>query len=235
MGNYLNHLRQLSSPGTFLSKKKYFDYNIAEYLPKKPQKDIEILEIGPGLGEFVSFLNDKKINKIDILDNDGEVLKYVSSRFKIRNSIPVKDISSAGKKLGKYDLIMMMQVLEHLPLNIQGQVVDMLFKHLKNGGYLFIIVPNANNPLGITERYSDIQHTASFTTQSLLDLVGMSAILGFEVSVKGFEIPADNPLNILRKILQKLLHLLILAVMIINGGLFFKTLTPNIMLVIKRK
>lgn len=235
MGNYLNHLRQLSSPGTFLSKKKYFDYNISAYLPKKSLNEIEILEIGPGLGEFISFLNDKKISRIDIADNDSEVLKYVASKFKIGKSILVKDISATDKNLGRYDFIMMMQVLEHLPLDKQGQVINTLFKHLKRGGNLVIIVPNANNPLGITERYSDIQHTISFTTQSLLDLIGISRIANYEVLIKDFGIPADNPFNIFRKMLQKLLHLFILLIMIINGGLFFKTLTPNIMLIIKRK
>jgi 2-polyprenyl-3-methyl-5-hydroxy-6-metoxy-1,4-benzoquinol methylase len=231
MGSYLKHLEQLSSPATFMSKKNYFAWNI---LPFLETQNPNILEIGPGLGEFISFLNDRKIVNIDIADNDKGVLGYIKRKFKIRKSFYVKDLSR-NKNLKNYDLIMMMQVLEHIPVSKHKAVLKLLFNALKRRGILLIIVPNANNPLGIVERYSDIQHTTSFTSQSLIDLVHNSGIKGYEMSIKGFEIPGYNVVNIMRKIFQKILHLLILGIMMVNGGLFFNILTPNIMLVIRRK
>ncbi len=229
MGKYLDHLTQLSDFQTLRRKKEYFQYNFSSYITNKNNK---ILEIGPGLGEFVSFLNDKKIKNITIIDNDKVVLNFVAKKYTIMKKLLTNDLKSV--KLENYDLVLMMQVLEHIPVIKHGEIVKRLYKQLNRNGHLVIVVPNANNPLGITERYSDIQHRTSFTTQSLLDLVNISGINKKNIEIKGFEIPPTGVLNILRFLLQKILHIILLIIMIINGGTFFKVMTPNIILVIKK-
>lgn len=233
MGNYLNHLKQLSSPATFQSKKNYCDYNIGPFLPRQISNS-KILEIGPGLGEFVSFLNERGIFNIDVVDNDKEVLKFVSKNYRISKVIASENIGLLGKRLGSYDLIVLIQVLEHLPVNKHAAILKTLYSHLNKLGYLVIVVPNANNPLGLTERYSDVQHTSSFSTQALLDLIDAAGIKKAKVQIRGYEIPPYGIVNLIRILLQKMLHGLLLIIMIINGGLFFSTMTPNIMLVIKK-
>ena len=235
MSNYLKHLQSLSNQKTLQRKKDYINYNINNYLRNLNFKSFKALEIGPGLGEFESFLNDKGIEDIDIIDNDPNVLKHVSKSFKINRKFLIKKIDTLGKVLGKYDVIFLMQVLEHLPTSSYHKVLKLLYSRLMPNGYLFIIVPNANNPLGLVERYGDLQHTSSFTEQSLKDLILLSGINNFEYQIKGYEIPPYGIINIIRVILQKILHFFLLLIMIINGGIFFKTMTPNIMLVIKKK
>lgn len=235
MSNYLKHLQSLSSKKTLQRKKDYINYNINYFLRDLDSESFKALEIGPGLGEFESFLNDKDIVDIDIVDNDPNVIKHVSKSFKVNKKFLTKKIDALDKVLGKYDLIFLMQVLEHLPINSYHKVIKLLYHHLKPNSYLFIIVPNANNPLGLAERYGDLQHTSSFTTQSLKDLVLLSGINNFEYQIRGYEIPPYGIVNIIRVVLQKILHFFLLLIMIINGGIFFKTMTPNIMLVIKKK
>lgn len=233
MGNYLNHLKQLSTPATFQSKKNYCDYNIGPFLPKQVSNS-KILEIGPGLGEFVSFLNDRGGFNIDVVDNDREVLKFVSKNYRISKAIVSKNIGLLGRRLNNYDLIVLIQVLEHLPVSKHPAILRTLYSHLNKLGHLVIVVPNANNPLGLTERYSDVQHTSSFSTQALLDLIDASGIKKTKVQIRGYEIPPYRVINLIRILLQKILHGLLLLIMVINGGLFFKVMTPNIMLVIKK-
>lgn len=235
MGTYVDHLQQLSTPQTLKRKKDYVEYNLRDCFRKIGFKNIKVLEIGPGLGEFESFLNDKKAFDIDIVDNDKSILDYVSKRYKIKRKLLTKDILQAARQLRKYNIIFLMQVLEHLPIDKYHTILRLLYKCLENGGFLVIVVPNANNPLGLTERYGDLQHTGSFTEQSLKDLINLAGIINFTMEIRGYEIPPFDPLNILRIILQKILHTILLALMIINGGIFFKTMTPNVMLVIRKK
>jgi len=193
------------------------------------------LEIGPGVGELEDYLNEKGLRNIDIADNDQGVLDYVSSKYKVKNIYLINSTSSLDKKLKNYDLIVLIQVLEHLPNNTYAAALASLYKHLKPGGILIIAVPNAGNPLGLTERYGDLQHTISFTEQSLKDLLSVSGIENYEYRISGYEIPPYSLLNVARIILQKILHTFLLILMIINGGVFFRIMTPNIMMVISKK
>lgn len=234
MRNYVRHLEEMSTAQTFKRKKNYIDFNLRKYLENIGYKNTKFLEMGPGLGEFVSYLNDRGVSSIDIIDNDGNILEYVSKKYTIGKNFLSNNIISLDKKIGKYNFIFLMQVLEHIPKDQYVPCIQLLYKHLHRGGFLVIVVPNANNPLGLVERYGDLQHTGSFTEQSLRDLVNISDIEDEKIEIRGYEIPPYDPLNLLRIFLQKVLHLILLLIMIINGGIFFKTMTPNIMLVIRK-
>lgn len=222
----------MSSAKTFTRKVEYLKFNIKDFL--SGYKNPTVLEIGPGVGEFEFLLNSKRIKDIDIADNDKNVLSYVFKNYKVKNSILIKNPKDITKKLRNYDIIFLMQVLEHIPTSAFKRFLKTLYSHLKKNGILIIIVPNANNPLGLTERYADIQHTTSFTTQSLLDLSNLVPFKNSHITIKGFEIPIYGIVNIIRKILQKFLHTFLILIMAINGGVFYKTMTPNIMMIIKK-
>lgn len=234
MSRYIQHLQQLSNPKTFQRKKDYIDYNLKPYFGVVGYKNIKVFEIGPGLGEFESYLNDKGIFDIDIVDNDKSVLDFVSRKYKIKKSLVSKNIPLLNSKLGKYNLIFLMQVFEHLPIEQYKKIILTLFNHLNDNGFLIIVVPNGSNPLGIVERYADLQHNNCFTEQSLKDLVNLVGLKNYEMEIKGYEVPPYDLINVIRKLLQKILHFVLLIIMVINGGVFFKTMTPNIMLIIKK-
>lgn len=234
MGRYIDHLQELSNPKTFKRKKDYIDYNLKSIFESIGYKNINVLEIGPGLGEFESYLNDKKVLGIDIVDNDKSVIDFVSKKYKVKNKFLVNRISDLEKRLSNYDFIFLMQVLEHIPISEYEVFLKTLYKHLKPRGYLVIVVPNGNNPLGLIERYADLQHTNCFTQQSLKDLINLSGIKNFEMEIKGYGIPPYEPINIIRIFFQKILHFFLFLIMVINGGLFFKIMTPNIMLIIRK-
>lgn len=235
MSSYVKHLEELSTQETLQRKKNYIDYNLKSYLVETGFKEMRVLEVGPGLGEFESYLNDKGVDDIDIVDNDKNILDYVSRKYKISKRCLIKDIALIDKNLSQYNFIFLMQVLEHIPASQYASTLRVLYKHLEKGGFLIIVVPNANNPLGLVERYGDLQHTGSFTEQSLRDLVNVSNIEDYTIEIRGYEIPPYDVLNCLRIFLQKILHFILLLIMIVNGGIFFKTMTPNIMLVIKKR
>lgn len=232
MPDYIDHLAPLYQKNTFSRKVDYLNYNIGKILSKAIKKGGDVLEIGPGMGEMVYYLNKKKFFNIDILDVDKSVLDYVSSRFKVRKSYTA-NIERLTNKVW-YDSIVAIQVLEHLPVERHPKVLGILFKRLRKNGELIFVVPNSGNPLGIVERYADLQHTTSFTEQSVKDLIRESGISSYKLIIGGYRIPPYNITNVLRIILQKSLHILLTLTLIVNGGIFFRTLTPNLMFIVRK-
>ena len=72
----MTYLSQLSNSGndlTFTRKKEYIRYNFGRLIDDKlKHKNCSVLEIGPGLGEFVSYANDYSIHNIDVVDYEKE-------------------------------------------------------------------------------------------------------------------------------------------------------------------
>ena len=233
--SYLLHLDNSYTDSTFRRKVEYIKYNFGALIHNtKKDKDVCVLEIGPGRGEFVKYLNDNEIKNIDIVDNDKEVLNFVKEKFYVTNAFLSGNLTSINNDLRKYSVIILVQLLEHLPPKVYFSFIKTLYSKLKPNGSILIVVPNANNPLGLVERYGDLQHENSFTEQSLIDLVHGSGIDNYNVEIKAYSIPPTDILNVIRIMLQKVLHFFILAIMIINGGTYFKIMTPNIALIIRK-
>lgn len=235
MSNYLNHIKNLYDDKTFQRKVEYIRYNFSKYVEKVSKKDVSFLEIGPGMGEFVSYLNIKSIYNIDIIDNDINVINFIKSNYKIKNSLCSNNINLISKKLKNYDLILLTQVFEHISKEGYTTFLQTLYKHLNKNGYIIITVPNAGNPLGLIERYYDLTHQNAFTETSLRQLINICNIKDCEITIKGYKIPPYNLLNMIRILFQKFLYLFFLILYVINGGVYTRIYNPNITLIIKKK
>lgn len=233
MKSYLPHLTSAYSQKTFQRKIEYIRYNIFPHFPSS--SGLNFLEIGPGLGEFVAACG--LINKasVDIVDIDNTVLEHVASKYTASHVFQTKNIALIDKKLGMYDGIVGVQVLEHIPPEQYEGMLEVLLRHIKPGGKIIFVVPNANNPLGIVERYGDLQHYKAFTTRSLHDLVSLVDTSELDIKVAGYHIPPTDILNCIRIVLQKILHGILLGILIVNSGVFFSVMTPNSMLVITKR
>ena len=75
----------------------------------------------------------------------------------------------------------------------------------------------------------------AFTSQSLKDLVMGSGIVNYNLEIRGYSIPPYSLINLIRILLQKILHLILLGLMVVNGGSFFKVMTPNLTLIIEKE
>lgn len=234
----MTYLSQLSNSGndlTFMRKKEYIRYNFGRLIDEKlKRKNCSVLEIGPGLGEFISYCNDHDVMTIDVIDYEKEVIDYVNSKYKIKNGFLSSDVRPIENKLIKYDIIMMTQVLEHIPKEKHVLYLQILYAHLNKGGIILITVPNIGNPLAIYERYYDYTHETAFTDHSLLQLADFAHLRNSRVRVQGFKIPTYNLINIIRSCIQSILHGLFKILFMINGGVYPQVLTTNITLVIEK-
>jgi len=229
MNNYLKYLESIQSPSTFKRKIEYLKHNFSKFVTNNSV----VLEIGPGLGEFIFLLNQRHINDIDIIDYDKSVIKHIEKKYKIEHSYN-QDISVTKLKR-KYDLIFLLQVLEHIPPKKYPDIIKNLYGSLNQKGKIIITVPNGGNPLGIVERYSDITHYNLFSDNSLIQLPNYCNLPdGYQAKVLPYSIPPSNILNIFRIVLQKILHNLINLTVIINDGVYSHILTPNITCIITK-
>lgn len=233
--SYLKRLNSMYGEKTFRRKIDYIKYNLGGYFDAKAASGLKVLEVGPGVGEFVSYAQSIGIKHIDILDKDKDIIVNLKGGYRksIRNAY--SSVSSLKNSQDRYNFVVLIQVLEHISLDCQAETLNILYRSLKKNGKLLIVVPNANNPLGLIERYGDIQHKVSFTSRSIRDLIFESGIRNDETKIRSFGIPPYSFINIIRIVVQKAIHLLIYLLLIANGGVFYRPLTPNMLVVVEKK
>lgn len=230
MQGYSKYLQSIYSDRTFAQKTEYFRYNFGKYL----ERCKSVLEIGPGAGELVALLNSRRMENIDVFDIDRGTVDLIRKKYHTKNSFYGHSIKSVSRRLGKYDLIILTQVFEHIPAKEYKITLQTLYSHLIPGGNIIITVPNGGNPLSSVERYFDITHFSLFTENSLKQLPQYCGLRKCKAKVAAYKIPPVDMVNVLRIIAQKLLHTVIYVLIVVNGGMRCKLLTPNITLVITK-
>ena len=103
----------------------------------------DVLEIGGGIGTFTGMLTDKA-DTVTSLEIDKKYIQQLNNKFKNNSKVKVKNLDLTKKfhlqKLrGKFDLIVIINVLEHIKDHRQ-MLKNLEFK-LRPGGKLFVFVP----------------------------------------------------------------------------------------------
>jgi SAM-dependent methyltransferase len=68
---------------------------------------------------------------------------------------------------GRYGMVVLLDVLEHVPTPVQIPMMRAIFAALRPGGRVIVRVPNATNPVFARWLYQDHTHHCSFTEMSL--------------------------------------------------------------------
>lgn len=233
MSDYLTHMGELGASTAFSRRIGYLKYNFRKFLRDLTPKS-KVLEIGPGKGELLQLLNDQGVLDIDIIDNDLPILNYCQANFKIKNAIHATKLDITQSLKRKYDLVVLTQVFEHIPKSSYLNWVRGLYSALSPGGHIIITVPNGANPLVGTERYGDLQHENIFTVFSFRELMTFASLKRASYQIKGFEIPPNSLVNLIRIVLQKILHAIFILLMMINGAIYQTLMTPNITIIISK-
>lgn len=134
-----------------------------KFMPK--DNNARILDIGSGAGHFLYYLKKRGYRDyygIDLLPAQVEYCK------KITDKVEVADLFDflPNKKVA-YDLIVMNDLLEHIPKDKAIQVLKLVNESLDKGGVVIMKVPNMANPFGLLGRYMDITHETGYTEHSL--------------------------------------------------------------------
>jgi ubiquinone/menaquinone biosynthesis C-methylase UbiE len=126
-GDYHKSLsREWSYYPIYVSKKKF----VIDFISGFP-KDISILDVGCGEGVFVEELLKMGYQKVIGLDENYSSLRVLQGNAV---SLPFKN--------DQFDVVLFLDVLEHIPIEKQTDAVKEIYRVLKQGGILVASIPN---------------------------------------------------------------------------------------------
>ena len=173
----------------------YYKWYTKDWLPK--QKTVSSLDIGCGAGQFIYFLNKEGYTQATGIDIDAKQVQLAQG---LGLNCKVASLENELQKSSRqFELISMLDILEHFTLEELFPFMELVCKSLAPGGRLIVSVPNATSPCGLSTRYSDITHELAFSPASLSQLFfchGMKVI--------SFRDPWPAPISFSRKILRSI-------------------------------
>jgi 2-polyprenyl-3-methyl-5-hydroxy-6-metoxy-1,4-benzoquinol methylase len=166
--DYLSFQMQHRSDGAARQRRKEsLAYNYSSYLPS----DLEgrILEIGPGRGELLEYLViERQYKKVSAIDLSAEVVAHCNAMVPGTTEHVANSREFLGTRGNSYEVVLMLQVLEHVPKAEVVALLRALYGALKPRGRLIVEVPNMVNPItGMEFRYADFTHETGYTPASL--------------------------------------------------------------------
>jgi 2-polyprenyl-3-methyl-5-hydroxy-6-metoxy-1,4-benzoquinol methylase len=184
--NYVEHSFGAKEQAIF--KFKQFEFNYRKYFPKDLSTAV-LLDVGIGRGEMLSCMKNWGGQNFLGVDISPSTIQFCRSL-----NLPCELVPDSTKYLNDnpstFDVITLLDVLEHIPKHSIIDFLMALHKALKPGGVLIIQVPNLQAPDGHLHRYNDITHEVGFIEQSLAQVLMASGFrkftfIGFEEYVFG--------------------------------------------------
>jgi 2-polyprenyl-3-methyl-5-hydroxy-6-metoxy-1,4-benzoquinol methylase len=139
-------------------EKAYFE-NAIKLLRLK--KSHNVLEVGFGNGSFLNFLKKNNFSCEGV-----ELNKYLLDQAR-KNKFVVYQSLGDINPTKKFDLIVLFDVIEHIPENDMEIFITKLSLLLKPDGSVFLRFPNGSSPLGLANQHGDVTHCNIITLPKL--------------------------------------------------------------------
>ena len=163
----------------------YFQQLVSRHLA--PDRELAIADVACGHGALLSCLKEAGYRNLQGVDVSAEQVALAHSA-----GVTEAQCGDMGAFLrgntGGFDVIFLMDILEHLERPELFEVLPLVRSALKESGRVVIHVPNAEGIFGMGVRYGDLTHETCFTARSMRQLL---ASTGFE-KVECFE---DRPVG----------------------------------------
>jgi len=162
---YLTHYKAMANPIP--------DWGLAEPcpqgLPWLPQaKDTPVLDVGCGLGWWLSRLAASGYTDLTGVDADAEMARQAAAAAGSRARFACADgMEWLRGHPDSYGLILMYDVLEHVAIADTVPFLESARRALQPGGVLVVRTPNMQALGGSYSRYIDLTHRCGFTEPSL--------------------------------------------------------------------
>jgi len=158
-------------------------------LPKN--KDIKILDVGFGAGQFTSACIHLGYQNIHCADF-GAVHKLLKVRKEFPQIKGSYDIESTvadflADSNEKFDFIHLAHVIEHIPKHSLLYLVDSIYKSMHRDGIFFVRTPNMLGPIPNYSLFITLGHEYGFSESNLRSLL---ELCGFE-DIELFHFPPD--------------------------------------------
>lgn len=152
------------SPEHLQQMLRYFGRRLDPHLPA--DRAARVLDVGCGMGFALAALRQRGFSRLEGIELDPAQAAAAQGR-----GFQVEVVGDAAVWLQarpeRYDVVLLLDVLEHVPRDAQFDLLAAIHRSLTLGGRLICSVPNANSTLGARQRYMDWTHHTSFTEHSL--------------------------------------------------------------------
>ena len=158
----------------------YILHIIKHFFPK--QKNVLINDLGCGYGKFLYVIKEQgycNVKGVDISLEQVNIANQLGLSEVVNNDISIYLFEQTDSP----DLILMMDILEHFTKDELFELLDLVFKKLKNNGKLIVHVPNGEGIFGNRIIYGDLSHEICFTPSSItqaLNIVGFKKVMVYE-------------------------------------------------------
>ena len=158
------------------------EFNYKKYFPT--DLNVEILDIGIGLGEQLvcnrnwGYINS---NGIDISPETVEFCK----KMDLHCEVVADTIDFLRQNEGKYSVITMSNVIEHIPREQLIEMVKAIYGALTENGIALISTPNMQAADAHLHFFNDVTHLVGFSEHSFRQLLSAGGIKNVEFA--GFE------------------------------------------------
>jgi 2-polyprenyl-3-methyl-5-hydroxy-6-metoxy-1,4-benzoquinol methylase len=156
-----------------------------------------ILDIGCGAGHFVYFLRTEGFTNVLGIDVDDRQVGL--AREMGLNCVCQAAEDHFERTDGRYDLISILDVMEHLNPEELFSLFEGVSKHLRSKGKVIASVVNAESPTGLATRYADITHETAFTRTSIEEL-----LFCHQLRALSFRDPFPAPVSPMRRLYRGL-------------------------------
>ena len=212
---------------------RYFDKNYRSLIRSKDER---ILDVGCGMGHFLYFLQKYGHKNVAGIDLSAACIDYCLQKgLGTPENLHTVDMNSfLEHRKSCFDLIIMNDVIEHLPKEEIVSSLRSAGEALDSGGRLVVKVVNSANPItGAASRYVDFTHTVGFTEESLAQVLRMA---GFsEIEMRAQDIWVFNPVvNVVGKLGQWFFNSIFRALTLLYGRKTTKIFTKDLIAVAYR-
>ena len=151
---------------------------IAKHFPEK--REIQGIDLGCGHGALLHFAQQAGYRQLRGVDASAEQVE-LAQRLGVAN-ISQGDLwrTLEGIASDSQDLVLSLDVIEHLDKRELLSMVDDVHRILREGGRWIITTPNGESPLFGRVRYGDVTHELAFTRTSLTTLLLASGFRSVE-------------------------------------------------------
>ncbi len=155
---------------------QHYDRTLGPYLPESP--DTRILEIGVGMGHFALFAtHQRRYRNYFGIDLSKECIGYVRDHVTANVLMCSDTLEYLRDHKQQYDVIVMLDVIEHVEKRQQQNYLEAVRFALCDGGVLLLRTENMAAFTGWYQHVMDYTHEYNFSPASLEQLCRLA---GFE-------------------------------------------------------
>ena len=189
------------------------------------------MDLGCGCGYLLQVLEKNGYKNLFGVEIDKKQMENAKKNLKFTKLYKIEITKFLKKVKDKFDIIILYDVIEHIPKNNIINLLNLIYKRLNNNGILIIKTPNADLPLTAGKmRYIDFGHEIIFNKDSIETVLRIAKF-------KSFIFKPASSISVLKTILKNFFDLFLrffLCFYLSPREAFSMILTPNFITIAKK-